>query len=91
MKQSFIICVLIFGLACSGGADDEVRIQLTAAERDRYQAIASERLDSIRPLLDSLCKATFEDRVAIATDSIVQRRLEEEARLRRRIGQTIPQ
>ena len=78
-----LLCVVIF--AC--GEDEAVRIQLTPQQRDRATALASERIDSLRPIVDSLCDATFADRVAAATDSIVQRRLEEEVRLRRRLGQ----
>lgn len=81
---------LLFFAFFACGQDEDVRIRLTADQRDAAQAIASERLDSLRPALDSLCEVTFDDRVAIATDSIVQRRLEEEARLRRRLGQTVP-
>lgn len=62
-------------------------MQLTPQQRDAFQAIAAARIDSLRPLLDSMCQASFADRVAIATDSIVQRRLEEETRLRSRVQQ----
>ena len=81
--------MLCFVALCqfSCGEEDGVRIQLTEEQREAYQNLALERIDSLRPLLDSICDATFEDRVAIATDSIVQLRLEEEARLRTRIGQ----
>ena len=68
-----------------------MRIQLTPAQREAYQAIATEEIDSLRPVLDSICTATFEGRVAVATDSIVQERLEEELRLRARLGQSVPQ
>ena len=82
--------LLVFlGLAC--GPEDEVRIQLTPAQRDAYTAIATAEIDSLRPVLDSICAATFEERVAVATDSIVQERLEEELRLRARLGQSVPQ
>ncbi|CAH1001200.1 hypothetical protein LEM8419_02098 [Neolewinella maritima] len=77
---------------CLGcGPEEEVRIQLTPAQIDAYQAIAREEIDVLRPRLDSICAATFEARVAAATDSIVQLRLEEELRLRRRLGQSVPQ
>ncbi|THH37918.1 hypothetical protein [Neolewinella litorea] len=62
-------------------------MQLTPDQRDAFQAIAAAQIDSLRPVLDSLCQASFADRVAIATDSIVQRRLEEETRLRTRLQQ----
>lgn len=81
-----VICAcLLLTWAC--GPDEAVRVQLTPDQRETYQAIASRRIDSLRPVLDSLCTTTFEERVALATDSIVQRRLEEEARLRSRLPQ----
>ncbi len=84
------LLLLLAGLfGCHG--DESVRIQLTPDQRDAYREIASARIDSLRPLLDSLCQLNFEDRVAVATDSIVQRRLEEETRLRTRLGQEISQ
>lgn len=77
--------LLLLLLACE--SDDPVRLQLTPDQREAYQKLATSRIDSMRPVLDSLCALSFEDRVAIATDSIIQRRLEEEARLRARIPQ----
>ena len=65
-----------------------MRVQLTPDQTDAYRAIASRRIDSLRPILDSVCTTTFEERVRLATDSIVQRRLEEEARLRSRLPQS---
>ncbi len=56
-------------------------------ERERIDNLVGKTMDSIRPRYDSICKADFADRVAVATDSIVQRMLEEEARLRARIPQ----
>ncbi|WP_116126218.1 hypothetical protein [Lewinella sp. IMCC34183] len=87
MKSPRPLLLSLFLLVFACGDEDPLRIQLTPEQRDAYHAIALARIDSLRPILDSLCSATFEDRVAIATDSIVQRRLEEEARLRSRIPQ----
>jgi hypothetical protein len=58
-------------------------------ERERLDNMTVAYMDSLRPVLDSLCEVSFEDRVAVATDSIVQRLLEEEARLRARIPQNL--
>ncbi len=88
MKPCLLFVVLLlspFFFAC--GEDEAIRVQLTPDQRERYQEIARVRIDSLRPVLDSICAVTFEDRVAVATDSIVQRRLEEETRLRLRIQQ----
>ncbi|MBB4078921.1 hypothetical protein GGR28_001538 [Lewinella aquimaris] len=89
VKNALLLLLSLVLFGC--GEDEVVRVQLTPDQREEYQEIASNRLDSLRPLLDSICQATFEDRVAVATDSIVQRRLEEELRLRARLGQTIGQ
>ena len=84
----WIVCLVIVAFGC--GPEEEVRIQLTPDQRDAYLAIAGAELDSLRPQLDSLCAATFETRVATATDSIVQLRLEEELRLRARLQREGP-
>jgi hypothetical protein len=89
MKHLLPLLLFLFATAC--GSDEPVRVRLTPAQTDKYQEMAGAAIDSIRPLLDSVCEATFEDRVVAATDSIVQRRLEEEMRLRARLGQSMPQ
>ncbi len=84
MRLLLFLCLCFFA-ACSGGETESVNVRLTMEERELIDELVTERMDSLRPLLDSLCQATFADRVAVATDSIIQRRLEEEARLRARI------
>lgn len=91
MKRLLLPVCIIAQLFFSCGEEDAIRIQLTPDQRDESQAIAGARLDSLRPLLDSICEATQEARIVVATDSIVQRRLEEELRLRTRLGQTTRQ
>ena len=87
--RPLLYLLLLLSVAC--GPEDEVRIQLTPAQRDAYMAIATAEIDSMRPILDSICTTTFADRVAVATDSIVQLRLEEEVRLRARLRQSMGQ
>ncbi|MGB3801758.1 MAG: hypothetical protein WA952_18210 [Lewinella sp.] len=87
MKSLVPVLILAALLSSACGPDEAVRVQLTPEQRDTFQAIAGRRIETLRPLMDSICTATFEDRVAIATDSIVQRRLEEETRLRARLPQ----
>lgn len=89
MKQTVLFLMLCFGLSACSPERDEVRVKLTLKERELVDQLVTAHLDSIRPILDSLCSATSLDRVAVATDSIVQRRLEEEARLRNRIPQNM--
>jgi len=83
-----IALLLVLAFGCSPD-QEEVRVRLTLRERERVDKEVRAYMDSIRPLLDSTCAATTLDRVAIATDSIVQRRLEEEARLRARIPENL--
>jgi hypothetical protein len=90
MKRPLSLLFLLLLLAAGCGSDEPVRVRLTPAQTDTYRAMAEEVIDSLRPALDSVCEANFERRVALATDSIVQRRLEEEARLRTRLGQSMP-
>lgn len=88
MRLLPLLIPLLFLTACAADSD-EVNIRLTMEERERLDNLTVAYLDSLRPVLDSLCAVTFEDRVAVATDSIVQRLLEEEARLRARIPQNL--
>lgn len=84
MRLPLWLTFLLTLTACTADSE-EVNIRLTMNEREQLDKLVVSHMDSLRPVLDSLCKATFEDRVAVATDSIVQRLLEEEARLRARI------
>lgn len=74
-------------LASCSSDKEEVNVRLTLKERGRVDKAVSAHMDSIRPILQQTCSETFMDRVAVATDSIVQIRLEDEARLRARIPQ----
>lgn len=88
MRLPLLLIFLLLALTgCSVDSDENINIRLTMDERERIDNLVGKDMDSIRPRYDSICKADFEDRVAVATDSIVQRMLEEEARLRARIPQ----
>lgn len=83
---------LLLPLLLAGcGPETKVDIRLTSAERSSVDRRVMAHMDSLRPILDSLCTATRADRIAVTVDSIVQRRLEEEARLRARIPQMLEQ
>ncbi|MBC6996314.1 hypothetical protein QWY85_19865 [Neolewinella lacunae] len=81
--------VLLFLCFACSPEQDELNVRLTLEDREEIDRRVTAYMDSLRPLLDSLCTASMTDRIAIATDSIVQRRLEEEARLRARIPQNL--
>ncbi len=86
--------LLFIGILCtcalaqsSCEADGSVELRLTSDERRAVDERVRATIDSIRPILDSLCEATRADRIAVATDSVVQERLEQELRLRARLPQ----
>lgn len=88
MRFNLLLTFLLTLTACTADSE-EVNIRLTMDERERLDNLVVAHMDSLRPVLDSLCAATFDDRVAVATDSIVQRLLEEETRLRARIPKNL--
>lgn len=88
MRLPLLLLLLLALTACTGESE-EVNVRLTMDERERLDNLIVAHMDSMRPIMDSLCAVNFEDRVAVATDSIVQRLLEEEARLRARIPKTL--
>ena len=75
-------------MAC-GGETENVNIRLTMDERDELDQRIIAHMDSLRPALDTVCQQTRDDRIAVAVDSIVQVRLEEEARMRARLPQSL--
>lgn len=89
MIRPLLFLALLGTLSACSPDQEEVRVRLTLGERERVDKIVTARMDSIRPLLDSICTATTAQRIIAATDSIVQRRLEEEARLRSRIPENM--
>lgn len=81
------VLLLLMASGCSSREQRELR--LTIAERERLDELVSAEVDSLRPILRRNCDETFAERVSTAVDSIVQQRLEEEARLRARIPQSL--
>ena len=81
----FLTCLLF---AACGVGEENVNVRLTLPERERLDKMVLAHMDSLRPLLEAECARTTPDRIALTTDSIVQRALEQEARLRARIGQS---
>ncbi len=74
-------------MGCGNNKRTGVDLRLTARERTRIDTVYTERLDSLRPLWDSLCELRHPSIVEAALDSIIEERLEEEARLRARLPQ----
>lgn len=85
MKLICTISILLL-FSCGGpGVDDEVQLRLTSEQRREIDTLVANQVQVLRSVFDSACTADFSALVEAATDSIVQRRLEEEARLRSRI------
>lgn len=70
--------VFLFSL----GACGKPEIKLDRAARRTIDTLVNYQLDSISPILDSLCKATQDDFIQHAVDSIVKERQKKEERLR---------
>lgn len=88
MRALLLASVSIFLLlitACSGGDKNDLNLRLTHAERERIDSIYTNRLDSLRPIWDSLCDASYSNNLELAVDSIITERKEEEVRLRSRL------
>ena len=85
MRPLLSLVLLAVLTACSPN-DNPVNVQFTVEERQRIDELVIAELATLRPEMDSLCQETFDDRVAVAVDSIIQVRLEEEARLRARVN-----
>lgn len=90
MKQSplligILLALLLLGWSSCGKNQQDYSLRLTARERTRIDTIYSQRLDSLRPIWDSLCDERWPGIVDRAVDSIIQERLEEETKLRARL------
>lgn len=83
-QQLIYFCwLLIFSL----GACGEPEIKLDRAARRTIDTLLNHQLDSIRPILDSLCDVKKEAFIQHAVDSIVKERKKKEERLRLNIPQ----
>jgi hypothetical protein len=87
LHSYFIVIIILccFIAACSDQKTG-VSLRLTHAERVRIDSIYTSRLDSLRPLWDSLCEARYDSSLKVAIDSIVSERIEEEVLLRSRFS-----
>ncbi|NJC27760.1 hypothetical protein [Neolewinella antarctica] len=84
----FFLLLLTTFSACNTD-EEKINVRLTMEERTGLDARILGHMDTLRPALEAYCADTQADRVAIATDSIIQRRLEEEARMRARLPQNL--
>jgi len=77
-----IMTVLIFAILFGGSACSEPEVKLNRAARRAIDTLVNNQLDSISPILDSLCRTTRGDFIQQAVDSIVAERQKKEERLR---------
>jgi len=75
--------LLLLGQSCA----EDPPLRLSHVHRRTVDSLYKDYVDSAGAVFDSLCRARFDSEVARYTDSLVQKRREEEARLRERIPQ----
>ena len=76
---------LIFFILLSFSSCGEPEIKLTRADRKAIDTLVNHQLDSISPILDSLCRERSGELVQKAVDSIILERKKKEERLRLQI------
>lgn len=81
------ICLLLLGalLQWTGCESPETGIRLTSSERIRIDSLAKKQIDSLVPILDSLCRVNEDTLIQRGLDSIIELRRREEQILRDRI------
>jgi len=77
-----IIPFFCFALFFNLGACGAPEIKLDRAARRTVDTLVNHQLDSISPMLDSLCKTNRDDFIHHAVDSIMEERKKKEERLR---------
>lgn len=79
---TLLVAVLLLVASCEEKA---TQIRLTSSERIRIDTLTKQRVDSLVPVLDSLCEAQYDSLVQYALDSIVDLRRSEERKIRERL------
>lgn len=87
LRFGVFLLLLLFLSACGGKKSGEAKVRLSSNERALMDSLYIKQIEHLRPKWDSLCEASFESSVALAVDSLITTRLEEEVRLRARIKQ----
>ncbi len=77
---ALFVCLL---MSCE--PPEEAPIRLTSRERIQIDTLANLQIDSLRPVMDSICEAAKPAFLKRSVDSLVQMRRLEEAKLRARI------
>ncbi len=85
MKNVNLVFLLLGVLLWSSCESQETGIRLTSSERIRIDSLAKKQIDSLVPVLDSLCTVNKDKLIEQALDSIIELRQQEEQTLRERI------
>lgn len=82
--KSIILLIIFFSsiFSCS-----EPEIKLSRADQKTIDTLVNNQLDSISPILDSLCFEETDVIIKRAVDSIVKERQKQEERLRLNVGE----
>jgi len=86
-KQIMVSISLALLMLGSGCEEDIGNIRLTSRERIRIDTLAKQKIDSLVPVMDSICIARYDSLRARALDSILTTRRAEEQKIRSRIQQ----
>mgnify|MGYP000353010153 FL=1 len=85
MKNASLVFLILSVLLWPSCESQETGIRLTSSERIRIDSLAKKQIDSLVPVLDSLCTANKDKLIEQALDSIIELRQQEEQTLRERI------
>lgn len=85
MKNASLVFLILSVLLWSSCESQETGIRLTSSERIRIDSLAKKQIDSLVPVLDSLCTVNKDKLIEQALDSIIELRQQEEQTLRERI------
>ena len=86
MKARSLLSSIFFAALLAGcEPPEEAPIRLTSRERIRIDTLASQQIDGLRPIMDSICDASYQEMIERAVDSLVKERRAEEEKLRARI------
>ena len=80
-------CLILFLSLIGIFSCGEPEIKLNRADRKSIDTLVNNQLDSISPILDSLCFEETEVIIEKAVDSIVKERQKQEERLRLNVGE----
>jgi hypothetical protein len=85
--KTLFVALITFLLLCTACEEKASQIRLTSSERIRIDTLSKQQIDSLIPVLDSLCETRYDSLVQYALDSIIELRRSEEQKIRERLKQ----